>query len=366
MRAESIVMKLFALIVIISGIALFGLSSYFFYFTQFNSPSPVTNYIAIPPSPQPTISIPPLTLEDIFNPPFRQFPSDHIRTITVTGDVIPARSVNYMATKNKDFTWPEEKTWEFLKTGDLTVINLETPLITDCPVVNEGMIFCGDARNVEGLVKAGVDVATLSNNHVGNHGNEGIETTIELLNSNGIKTVNEQNNTVVDFKGMKFGFLAYNDIGGPEPGVAWTDPETIIRDINRMKPLSDVLIVAFHWGTEYTDQPTDRQKMLAHLTIDSGADLVIGNHPHWIQPVEIYKGKLIMYAHGNFIFDQMWSEETKIGAVGVYTFYDRTLIKAEYFPVKIQNYGQPYFLEGTEKQQILNRLKNISELNSLK
>ena len=57
---------------------------------------------------------------------------------------------------------------------------------------------------------------------------------------------------------------------------------------------------------------------IAHLGIDSGADLIIGNHPHWVQAVEVYKGKYITYAHGNYIFDQMWSYETRVGVIGKY------------------------------------------------
>src|SRR6185437_11714659 len=110
------------------------------------------------------------------------------------------------------------------------------------------------------------------------------------------------------------------------------------------------------------------QSELAHLAIDSGADLVIGNHPQWIEPAELYKGKLITYAHGNFVFDQMWSEKTEEGIVGKYTFYDKRLIDVEYLPIKIEDYGQPYFLQGTDKQKILDQMKQDSEelANNLK
>lgn len=111
---------------------------------------------------------------------------------------------------------------------------------------------------------------------------------------------------------------------------------------------------------EYTDQPTQRQKELAHLAIDTGADLVIGNHPHWIQPVEIYKNKLIVYAHGNFVFDQMWSAKTREGIIGRYTFYGDRLIDAEFLPVQINDFGQPRFLTGETKSVLLEVLKQQS------
>ncbi len=140
-----------------------------------------------------------------------------------------------------------------------------------------------------------------------------------------------------------------------------SNEKKIEEEIKEARKNADIVIVAFHWGEEYTNQPNKVQRELAHLAIDSGADLIIGNHPHWIQPVEIYKNKLIMYAHGNFVFDQMWSEKTKEGVVGKYTFFDKKLVDAEFLPIKIQSYGQPYFLEGKEKEDILKSLLKESQ-----
>ncbi|EKD67007.1 MAG: hypothetical protein ACD_48C00640G0003, partial [uncultured bacterium] len=102
------------------------------------------------------------------------------------------------------------------------------------------------------------------------------------------------------------------------------------------------------WGEEYTATPSARQKELAHFIIDSGADLILGNHPHWIQPPEVYSGKYIMYAHGNTIFDQMWSEETKIGVIGKYTFSGMRLVDVEFIPTYIQDYGQPTLVNSLQ------------------
>jgi poly-gamma-glutamate synthesis protein (capsule biosynthesis protein) len=119
------------------------------------------------------------------------------------------------------------------------------------------------------------------------------------------------------------------------------------------------VVVSFHWGVEYVTEPTQRQIDLAHLAIDAGADIILGNHPHWVQPVEIYKDKCIIYAHGNFVFDQEWSEETKRGVVGRYTFYEGKLVDVEYLPIRIVDYGQPYFLKGTEAEQIMKHMKEV-------
>ncbi len=263
-----------------------------------------------------------------------QTASPKLRTIIATGDIIPARSVNYQTVTRNDFKWPYLKTADLLKKADITFINLETPLLSKCPLTQEGMIFCGDARNIEGLVYAGIDIVNLANNHAGNYGKEGIDSTINLLNANNIAVTGIDGATILDIKGLKFAFLGYNALSD-------LDEEKIKSEISMAKNKADIVVVAFHWGTEYTSEPDERQKYLGHLAIDSGADLIIGNHPHWIQSVEKYKGKHITYAHGNFIFDQEWSQKTKEGVVGKYTFKDKELINVEFFPVQINDYGQP-------------------------
>jgi poly-gamma-glutamate synthesis protein (capsule biosynthesis protein) len=262
----------------------------------------------------------------------------------VTGDVIPARSVNYKSTQYNNFKWAFEPTAKFLRSSDITYVNLEAPIINDCPVTNEGMIFCGSALHSHGLAYAGVDIVNLANNHLGNHGKEGIEETTQILDQQNIQYSGIENNPQYrEIKGNKIAFLGYDDIE-LQPGVSSADENIIVSEITEADKNADYVIVQFHWGVEYVTQPNERQKTLARLAVDSGADLIIGNHPHWIQPVEIYKNSLITYAHGNFIFDQMWSEKTKEGVIGKYYFYKSSLIDVEYIPIKIFDYGQAQFV----------------------
>jgi poly-gamma-glutamate synthesis protein (capsule biosynthesis protein) len=275
-------------------------------------------------------------------------------TLVATGDVIPARSVNYKTIVYKDFTWAWKYIAPILQEGDITVINVESPLLSDCPITNDGFVFCGDKRHIEGLEYAGVDVVTLANNHIGNYGKEGIDETVKLLRSHGMDVtgINEDPPIRV-INNIRIGFLAYNDVGGKEEGVSWADIGVMEKEIQKLRNNVDVLVVSMSWGEEYTATASARQKELAHFIIDSGADLIIGNHPHWIQPPEQYSGKYIMYAHGNTIFDQMWSEETKIGVIGKYTFSGLQLIQVEFIPTYIQDYGQPTLLTGDAKEKVL-------------
>lgn len=310
-----------------------------------------------------------LSLENIFSDSHSvvsNLPQKRVVTVIATGDIIPARSVNTGALRRTDFTWPYLKTADFLKNADIAFANLESPLVKNCPTREDGMIFCGDEGNLQGLLFGGIDVVNLANNHAGNWGLAGVDNTTNLLNKNGILVTGRDGPVFKEVRGLKFAFLGYNDIGAPETGLSWADPIKIGQEIAQAKKQADLVIVTFHWGVEYTSQPTEKQKQLAHLAINSGADLIIGNHPHWIQPVEIYRDKIIAYAHGNFIFDQMWSEKTKLGIVGKYTFYDKQLIDVQFFPIQIKDYGQPYFLESGLRNFVLQEMKTESlKLNQL-
>lgn len=303
-----------------------------------------------------------LTVDEIFseNKQFEGLDSGKIITLIATGDVIPARSVNFQSTQRKSFTWGFEKTADVLKSADITFINLETPLMKNCQLTQEGMKFCGSDRNIEGLLLAGADIANFANNHSANYGKEGIDETKKLLEDNGILVTGLSGAVVKEAKGVKFAFLGYSDIE-KTPLVSIAEEEKIKLEVAKARESADAVIVQFHWGTEYVTAPEERQKFLGRLAIDSGADLVIGNHPHWIKPVEFYRNKLITYAHGNFVFDQEWSQKTKEGVVGKYTFYGKDLIDAEFLPVEIKDYGQPYFLEGEKKQKILNEMYQESK-----
>ena len=303
-----------------------------------------------------------LSHEKIFDNKVEYVDADKRIILLATGDVIPARSVNYQSSLRNDFLWPYRGIAPVTAQADITFINLETPLLKVCPVTQEGMVFCGSNRHIEGLRLMGVDVASIANNHSGNHGRDGLSETIQLLESNNIRVTGDLDPVIVTVKGVRFGFLGFNDISGGIVGMQQAEEENIKARIQEIREKADVVVVTYHWGAEYQSQPDARQKYLGHLTIDSGADLVVANHPHWVQPVEIYNGKVIMYAHGNTIFDQEWSEETKRGVLGKYIFAGKQLVDIEYIPIGLRNYGEAFVAENSLKEQILEKLKRESSV----
>lgn len=324
-----------------------------------------------------TIFVPKVTLDSIFQKAndLSDLSSEKLVTLITTGDVIPARGVNWTVVSKKDFAYPFRETADYLNKGDITLINLEAPLIENCPLLSSGFTFCGDKRHVEGLIFAGVDVINLANNHIGNFGTSGISQTKTLLDQNSILWSGFGNLAIKEIKGTKFGFLGYNGVGQK------INREQVTKEVSESKQKVDVLIISIHWGDEYVAIPQkapgvapDDPIEVGHLLIDSGADLVIGNHPHWIQGVEFYKpkglpntsdqDKLITYAHGNFIFDQTWSEETQEGVIGTYTFYNKQLVNVGYLPIVVDKNYQPRFVEGERANKIITQMKDSSlELN---
>ena len=345
--------------------------------------------VSPPPTPPPTPRIPPLTLADVFPP--RDLSSldldpSRLRTVIATGDVIPARYTDVTVRRQgDDFLYTVAATMDITSSADLTVINLEAPLIEGCPYHDSGFTFCGRPGFVAALQAAGVDVVTLENNHIGNYGRDSIDETIQHLEAAGIKWADRTTAAIVDIRGLKFGFLAFNGV------IETIDRQAMAAAIKALRPQVDVLSVAFHWGAEYVSVPEaapgvadDDPVEIAHLAVDAGADWIIGNHPHWVQAVEVYKGEqalspdpsnpapqgdpggsgaegYIAYAHGNFIFDQMWSYETRVGVIGKYTFYDDKLVRVEYIPTLIENYAQPRPLQGADAQAVLDGMKAASE-----
>jgi poly-gamma-glutamate capsule biosynthesis protein CapA/YwtB (metallophosphatase superfamily) len=261
--------------------------------------------------------------------------------LIVVGDVMLGRSVNAQMRQKNDFLYPFVKTADYLKTADLTFGNLESPFFNNCPTINTGMTFCADYKAIEGLKYAGFDVLNLANNHILNYGKDGLNQTLDLLNQNKIVPV-YQDPQMMTINNSRLGFLSFNLLLD-------NNESKILKAVQDIKTKADIVIISLHWGNEYQAQPSQSQINLAHKIIDSGADLIVGHHPHVIQPTEEYKGKLILYSLGNFVFDQPWSEPTKKGLVAKITFENKIITKTEFKQIYIKNLIQPEFTEAKAK-----------------
>ena len=294
--------------------------------------------------PPPSLTLPGPTFESIIS-------TNHSWTATLsaqkkmvlaaTGDVLLARFINSKAVTTNDYLFSYKPTKELLSAPQLTVINLETPILADCPLSNTGTVFCGSDKHIDGLLYAGVDLVNLANNHSFDFGSSGFEQTKSLLQEKNLSIVYPSHPATFNINNQRFVFLSYNDIPDRTPGGNKAiDPVKLADDIKSVRKDADIVVVLFHWGIEYTTSVSARQVFLAHAAIDAGADLILGNHPHWVQPLEFYNDKLIVYSHGNFIFDQYWSLPTRFGVIGFYTYYENKLVDVSFTTVYTDPSGQ--------------------------
>ena len=133
----------------------------------------------------------------------------------------------------------------------------------------------------------------------------------------------------------------------------------IAEDIKAARAQADVVAVAFHWGDEFQNYPNDEQKRLAHLSIDLGADLVLGFHPHAIQGFELYKGKFIAYSTGNFIMDRQDTDLARESMLLDFAIARDGVRSVTVHPVWIRA-EQPYIMSGTEGESLLAKMRTIS------
>jgi len=281
-------------------------------------------------------------------------------TLMFVGDVMLDRGVEYMIKKHGkgDYRFPFLKIADYLKQADLLFGNLESPISDKGQKVGSIYSFRTDPKAIEGLIYAGFDVLSVANNHIFDFGKEAMEDTFLNLKKAGIEYVGGGFNEVEAYSPIikeanetKIAYLAYTNLGsknwqakGNFPGIAWLD-EKIEKNIKQTKEKSDLVIVSMHFGSEYQSQPNSEQKHFAHLAIDSGADLVIGHHPHVIQPIEKYKEGYIAYSLGNFVFDQGFSKQTMRGLLLKILVKNGKIKKVVPIEIKINQYFQPEIVE---------------------
>ena len=262
-----------------------------------------------------------------------------------------------------------------LEAGDAAWVNLESPLSTlGSPTPGKDYTFEGPPSMVPALAAAGIDLVTLGNNHSADFGQAALADTIERLEKAGVQVVGAGLNDedawtaaiVETAGGATVGFLAWSDVLWPgyratsAPGVAEgrTELPRMKRAIKALAAEVDYVVVGYHWGIEYEHYPYGLQTNEAHLAIDAGADLVIGHHPHVLQGIETYKGRLIAYSLGDLVFDHHSIETGQTVLVdAVLTPRGAT---ATLIPVFVSSGGIPAVQHGAAGKTILSLVKQYS------
>lgn len=239
------------------------------------------------------------------------------------GDLMLDRDIRLKIEENENVEFLTEKIKRLFWSQDLNILNLEGT-ITDNPSVSNVLMnnpnhfrFTFDKKDSQDFFNFNrIKLITGGNNHILNFEQEGVQATADFLIESkiaffGMPNIQGNNSTIQEIKGKKIAFVSYNY-------AVDLDLDKVLAEIKKVREKSDLVVVYVHWGLEYHLQESEVQKEMAHQFVDAGADLVIGSHPHVVQPIEVYKNKAIFYSLGNFIFDQYFDEDVKERlAVGV-------------------------------------------------
>ena len=315
-----------------------------------------------------------------------QPPMEPTATLTAVGDIMLARGVGTLIDRYGT-GYPLGLVADILSSSDISFANLESPIgVGGSPLPGKLIWFRAKPKTVDCLTGAGIDAVTLANNHTLDYDSENLLETIAILDRAGIAHCGAGRNltearkpAIVQRKGITVAFLGYNEfahpnlfwslryprtlLAGPDvPGTPPIDLTMVAEDIAAARQVADVVVVAYHWGQEYTNHPVPYfgkdLKAIARRTIELGADIVLGFHPHAIQGLEVYRGGLIAYSLGNFVMDQK-REITRESMIVRCLISKKGVLATEVIPAMIED-GRPRRLYGDEASRLLAKIRSIS------
>lgn len=281
-------------------------------------------------------------------------------TISMVGDMLFGRYVDEVVVPNHGYQSLFQYVRPYLKQSDYITGNLDQPITEgeNYPKADKLMHISTSPEVAKVLKEEGFTTVNLANNHMKDFGKQGILDTLRAFQNENVGTVgagyNLEDASAVSYqtiRGIKIATLGFSDILPKDfralsnrSGVAPADPNLFFYDVAKAKKNADLVIVHMHWGKEYDSTYHPRQQDLGRSLIDAGADIVIGHHPHVLEPVEVYKHGVIFYSLGNFISDQGWSR-TRESVLAQYKVMDDGKVNLVIHPLVIRE-GTPRPLTG--------------------
>jgi len=244
-------------------------------------------------------------------------------TLVAVGDLLMHQDVKRAAAENPggfQALWADLD--PIFKGADLVFGNLETPIAPVSGGPGRPFVFNAPAELPPALKASGFALLSTANNHAYDQGSQGVIETLERLESAGLVAIGSGRDRqqaeaprILERRGIKIAFLAYTDLfnidlnrEGKGPWVARLREDQAAEAIRLARTSADLVIVSLHWGKEYEHSPQARQRDIAAKLIEAGADLIIGHHPHVLQPLEWIEAKgrkgAVAFSLGNFISNQ--------------------------------------------------------------
>lgn len=227
--------------------------------------------------------------------------------VSIAGDVMLASYRNELTASNfSAYARAQESTYflqnvrSLFEADDLTVVNLENVLTDRALEEREkdhdpAYWYRGPSSNAEILTSSGVEAVSLANNHTGDYGPEGARDTVKAVEKAGLLYGSNDRTFYFEKEGYRIAVICHG---------LWNERQAgdIVRRIRAAEEESDFQIVFYHGGKEKAHAPEEWRQRASRRLVDEGADLVIGNHPHVLQPRETYNGTDIVYSMGNFCY----------------------------------------------------------------
>ena len=280
-----------------------------------------------------------------------------------TGQGYASSFNEYLEKNGTDYFFKNVK--DVFGNDDITMLNLEGPLTNHQTTVDKSYPIRCNPQTVDILSKNSVEVVNISNNHTYDCGVSGIEETKDILDKNNIGYCGDGNIYRTKIDEIQISFLGYKEWSVNDKILT-----TIQSDIAMEKENGSKLIcVMFHTGTEGSYDSNKIQEQLFRHSIDVGADIVVSSHPHVLQGIELYKGKVICYSLGNFSFGANRNPKDKDTFIFQQTFKvigdeciygESKVIPCSISSSKDTNTYQPTILEGNEYDRVLEKIKNCS------
>jgi poly-gamma-glutamate capsule biosynthesis protein CapA/YwtB (metallophosphatase superfamily) len=293
-------------------------------------------------------------------------------TITAVGDVTLAGNFNRKMEELKEsYEYPFNKVKKHLE-DSITIANLETALTEYDKKTPKKFNFKGKPEYVKCLTAGSIEIVNIANNHSFDYGEKGLEDTVKALeNENiaycggGLNIEKAREPKIVEKDGIKIAFLGYAQVGrefkasSNKPGIVPSLENYVKEDVRNAKEKVDIVVVSFHYGVELAEKPNEHQKVISRIAIDSGADIVLGHHPHVVQGVEQYKKGIIFYSLGNFCFGGNSNPIDKDSFIAKIKVNKYGIQEMDIIPIKTSsgiNNFQPYEAEGIEKERIAKKI----------
>ena len=278
--------------------------------------------------------------------------------------------IDVLNKNNKDYSYFFSKTIDIFKNDDLSIANMEGTFTTSNQKVEKVFNFKGDMDYAKVFTSGSIEAVNLANNHTYDYGKQSYEDTIQALKDENIKYFGYDNYYIYEVKDIKIGLAGityYDDITESETKNKTDKAINFFKDNN-----TDLIFISYHWGIEHTEEQNDTQRTMGRYAIDKGADLVIGHGPHRLQGIEEYNGKYIIYSLANFVFGGNKNPSYKDTMIFQENFhYENNKLKEttiKLYPAKVsgvnnRNDYRPILLEGEEKDRVLNKILEHSNIN---